>query len=320
MGKFIERNRLNNFGFNEVKILDGNIGYLDLRLFHNPSYAGETAVAALSFLSNSDALIIDLRKNGGGHASMVQLISSYLFGAEPIHLNSFYWRKSDKEEQTWTLPYVPGKRFPNIPVYILTSNFTFSAAEEFSYNLKNLKRATLIGETTGGGAHPGSPQIATDRFEVWVPLGKAINPITKTYWEGSGVAPHIVEEQALALNTAYKEALDKLAESNKSKSAQYTYKWIRDGLQANEDNVELTASQRQVYVGNYGPRNVSSDGSNLFYQKGGNDKLKLVPMGDHKFMIAELPFMRLQFDYEDGQVIALVGHYDNGTNHRNEKE
>ncbi len=197
-----------NFGFQEIKILEGNIGYLDLREFADPKYAGETAIAAMNFLSNADALIVDLRQNGGGSPSMIQLISSYFFSAEPVHLNNFYFRPTNENTQTWTLPYVPGKRRPDIDLYILTSSYTFSAAEEFCYNLKNLKRATIIGETTGGGAHPTGSVIATDKFFVRVPKGRAINPITNTNWEGNGVTPHIQVSSEEALATAHAKALE----------------------------------------------------------------------------------------------------------------
>jgi retinol-binding protein 3 len=199
-----------NFGFQEIKILAGNIGYLDLREFADPKYAGETAIAAMNFLSNADALIVDLRQNGGGSPSMIQLISSYFFSPEPVHLNNFYFRPTNENTQTWTLPYVPGVRRPDIDLYILTSSYTFSAAEEFCYNLKNLKRATIIGETTGGGAHPTGSVIATDKFFVRVPKGRAINPITNTNWEGTGVTPHIQVSAEKALATAHAKALENL--------------------------------------------------------------------------------------------------------------
>jgi len=215
LNRYIKNLKRNNFGFKEVKIMAGNIGYLDLRSFSDVAYGGETAVAAMNFLSNSDVIIIDLRNNGGGSPAMIQLITSYLFGSEPVHLNNFYWRPSDQNSQTWTLPHVSGTRSPNTPVYVLTSGGTFSAAEEFSYNLKNLERATLVGETTGGGAHPGGSVVATDRFAVWVPTGRAINPITNTNWEGTGVSPHVATPAANALDVAYMEALELLIKNNK---------------------------------------------------------------------------------------------------------
>ena len=320
MDERIAGRRMGNFGFNEVKILDGNIGYLDLRSFQEPSYAGETAVAAMNFLSNSDAIIIDLRKNGGGSPQMIQLISSYLFGEEPVHLNNFYWRPTDSHSQTWTLPHVSGKRNPDVPVYVLTSNRTFSAAEEFSYNLKNLKRATLVGETTGGGAHPGGTQMATDRFEVWVPLGRAINPITKTNWEGTGVVPHVSVKQEDALNIAYMKALEGLMEKKPDKRSQAVYNWVVDGLKAQETQYAVDETKLKTYVGNYGPRKVSFEKGGLYYQRGEGSKHKMVPMAEHKFMITDIPRFRIQFDHKNDQVVALVGNYDNGRSDRNKKD
>src|SRR5262249_11866225 len=172
-----------NFGFEKVERLAGNVGYLDLRGFQNPEAAGETAVAAMNFLAHTDALLIDLRQNGGGSPAMVALLSSYLF-AQPTHLNDLYFRPNDATHQWWTLPYVPGTRYAGKDVYVLTSRRTFSAAEEFTYNLQNLKRATIVGETTGGGAHPGGMVPITEHFAMFVPTGRAINPISKTNWEG----------------------------------------------------------------------------------------------------------------------------------------
>ncbi|MFY0593362.1 S41 family peptidase [Roseivirga sp.] len=190
------------FGFEEVKILDGNIGYLDLRGFMDIGMAEDVAKPAMDKLIKSDALIFDLRQNGGGSPSMIRFISSYLFGDEKVHLNTFYWRPSDSYSETWTNPEFASETKPDIPVYVLTSDYTFSAAEEFTYNLKNLERATIIGETTGGGAHPGGPSIITSDFIVNVPRGKAINPITKTNWEGVGIAPHIQIPADKALDKA----------------------------------------------------------------------------------------------------------------------
>jgi C-terminal processing protease CtpA/Prc len=144
-----------NCAFEKVERLPSNIGYLKFNAFLDPAICGPTAMAAMNFLGNVDAIIFDLRDNGGGDPKMIAFISTYLFD-EVTHLNDLYDRKKDATTQYWTLPYVPGKRLTGKPVIILTSKRTFSGAEEFSYNLKNLKRATIIGETTGGGAHPVS--------------------------------------------------------------------------------------------------------------------------------------------------------------------
>jgi C-terminal processing protease CtpA/Prc len=141
-------------------MLDDGIGYLALRQFAPAEVAGDTAVAAMGFFANADALIVDLRQNGGGEPGMIQLLCSYFF-AERTHLNSFERRGVTQLEEYWTLPHVPGKRLVDVPIFVLTSGSTFSAAEEFTYDLKCLKRATIVGERTGGGANPGASTRST---------------------------------------------------------------------------------------------------------------------------------------------------------------
>jgi hypothetical protein len=206
-----EHARSINFGFEKAERLEGNVGYLDLRGFVPAELGGETAAAAMGLLANTDALIIDVRNNGGGAPSMVALVCSYLFGPEPVHLNDLYFRPEDNTHQWWTFPHLPGKRYEGKPVYVLTSRRTFSAAEEFTYNLKCLKRATIVGETTGGGAHPGGVKRVHEHFGVFVPSGRAINPITRTNWEGTGVTPDIPVAADRALPTAHLAALRTIA-------------------------------------------------------------------------------------------------------------
>jgi hypothetical protein len=202
--QWLEQARSTNFGFQKIEILDGNVGYLDLRGFSDPTAAGDTAVAAMAFLANADSIVIDLRRNGGGDPKMIQLLSSYFF-AEPTHLNSFFMRGQEQLDQFWTLPHVPGKKMVDTPLYVLTSRSTFSAAEEFTYNMKNLERATIIGETTGGGAHPGGTHEIEGLITVFIPDGRAINPITETNWEGTGVEPHVSVPSTRALEVALEQ-------------------------------------------------------------------------------------------------------------------
>jgi C-terminal processing protease CtpA/Prc len=315
----LKNNRMNNYGFQEVKILDGNIGYLKLSgFFHVDEEAGATAQAAMNLLSNADALIIDLRQNGGGSPSMIQLISSYLFGTEPVHLNSFYYRPADQHTQTWTLPYVPGKRRPDIDVYVLTSSRTFSAAEEFSYNLLNLKRATLVGETTGGGAHPGGTRIATDRFTVWVPTGRAINPITNTNWEGTGVKPHIEVSSNEALDMARIKALETLMEKSDSNEL-FSLQWAVDGLRAEKDPYPVDDEILKSYTGSFGPRNVNYRDGKLYYQREGNPEYLLTAISEDTFMMKEIPTFRIKIIKKDGRVTALQGLYNDGRVDKNLK-
>lgn len=199
-----------NCGFETAERLSGNVGYLKFNMFADPEVCGATATAALNFLGNVDAIIFDIRQNGGGDPAMVALISSYLFD-EPTHLNDLYDRKEDRTTQYWTLPYVAGKKLAGKPVYVLTSARTFSGAEEFSYNLKNLKRATIVGEVTGGGAHPVATHAINDHFSIGVPFARAINPISKTNWEGTGVEPDVKAPEGEALAVAKKLAAATLA-------------------------------------------------------------------------------------------------------------
>ncbi len=200
-----------NYGLEKVERMPGNIGYLDLRFFADPVYARDTAAAAMVLLAHCDALIIDLRQNGGGSPRMVQFLCSYFFGPEPVHLNSLYWRPTDHTDEFWTLKDLPGRRLPDIELFILTSTRTFSGAEEFTYNLKNLKRATVIGETTGGGAHPVNQKAVNDALVIVIPIGRAINPVTKTNWEGVGIEPDVKTTREDALATGHLLALQKVA-------------------------------------------------------------------------------------------------------------
>jgi len=314
----LQQNRTANYGFKEVKILDGNIGYLNLTGFFGvDEEAGATAAATMNFLSNADALIIDLRRNGGGSPAMIQLLTSYLYGPERVHLNNFYNRAEDAETQTWTLPYVPGKRRPDVPVYVLTSSSTFSAAEEFSYNLRNLERATLIGETTGGGAHPGGMQIATDRFAIFVPDGRAINPITRTNWEGTGVEPHIPVPADEALAVAKRNALELLLEQKQGKADTFFLEWALEGIRSEMQQVDVDPKTLKSYVGQYGPRKIHYKEGTLYYQREGNTEYRLIPMSPNKFRIAEIPSFRIEMLRENGKVTGIKGLYDNGRTDQN---
>lgn len=198
-----------NHGFGKVERLRGNIGYLEFFNFADEELGADTVAAAMNFVNGTDALIIDMRNNGGGNPAMVALVCSYLFGPEPVHLNDLYWREGNRTDEFWTRKEVAGKRYVNKDVYVLTSKRTFSGAEEFTYNLKNLKRATIIGETTGGGAHPGGGFRISEHFGMFVPTGRAISPITKTNWEGTGVTPDVAVPADQALLVARLMAMKK---------------------------------------------------------------------------------------------------------------
>jgi hypothetical protein len=205
-----------NCAFEKVEHLASNIGYVKFNAFLDPDICAPTAIAAMNFLANVDAIIFDLRDNGGGDPKMVAFIATYLFD-DATHLNDLYNRHENNTTQYWTLPYVPGKRLAGKPAFVLTSKRTFSGAEEFSYDLKSQKRATIIGETTGGGAHPVSGHRIDDHFMIGVPYARAVNPITKTNWEGTGVEPDVKVPADQALDVAEKMAAQKIRDEQGNK-------------------------------------------------------------------------------------------------------
>jgi hypothetical protein len=213
------RFRRDNFGFRKVEVLDDNVGYLDLRVFAPPEVGGDTAVAAMAFLANCDALILDLRENGGGSGGMVQLIASYFF-AQPKHLISYETRGEDHIEQSWTQAYVPGRRMVETPLFILTSRRTASAGEEFAYDMKHHGRATVIGETTGGAGHTAFVARVADMFNVVIPHGRPIHPVTGTGWDRVGVKPDIEVAASQALTRARVEAAKAVKKRGGARSAE----------------------------------------------------------------------------------------------------
>ena len=195
-----------NCMFEKVQVLPHNIGYLKFNWFPDVSACQPTAVAAMASLNHADAVIFDLRENRGGFSSMVSLISAYLFD----HPEYMYDPRENPTEQSWTRSPVPGNKLADKPVYVLTSASTVSAAEQFCYNLKMLKRVTLVGETTRGSAHAGVFHRIDDHFGMGIPEVRAINPYSKTDWAGTGVEPDVKVKSADALETALKLAETKL--------------------------------------------------------------------------------------------------------------
>lgn len=198
-----------NLGLEKVETLNGNVGLLEFSLFDPSDEARAKVSEAMNRLADTDALIIDLRRCRGGASSTITLLMSYFFD-KSVHLSDAYDRLTGDTMSFWSFAEVPGRRYGQKDVFILTSNFTFSAAEDISYTLKNLKRATLVGETTGGGAHPVMGRRLNEHFFVMVPFARYISPVTKTNWEGTGVEPDIKVPQAHALKTAQLTALRKI--------------------------------------------------------------------------------------------------------------
>lgn len=197
-----------NFSFEKVERLPGNIMYLKLNGFFEASIGKAAATAAMNLAANGNAMIIDLRDNRGGDPRMVAHLASYLLGDKKIHLSDIYYRADNETNTFWSDPDVPGPRFgADKPVYVLTSGKTFSAAEDFAYNLQAIKRITVVGEASGGGAHPIQPFRIDPNLVAVIPVGRSINPITKGDWEGTGVKPDVAVAADKALAKANALAL-----------------------------------------------------------------------------------------------------------------
>jgi retinol-binding protein 3 len=226
-----QRERL-NFGFGKLERLRGNVGYLEIVSFSDlRQQSAETASALLSTLANFDAIILDLRRNGGGNTPMMAFIATYFFDPIPVHLTDIYWRDTNETSQFWTTSFVPGRRSARQPLYILTSASTFSGAEDFCYSLQNLKRALVVGETTGGGAHSGRGlQRLSQSFTAFIPVGRSLSPITKTNWEGTGVAPDIKTSADASLSVAHLNAVKALLERETDSQWKQTLQQVADDL------------------------------------------------------------------------------------------
>ncbi len=206
LARYREAMKQQNCTFERVEVLPHNIGYLKLNSFPDVSVCQPTAAAGVASLNHADAIIFDLRDNRGGEPTMVALMAAYLFD----HPEYLYNPRENTTEQSWTHSPIPGNRLADKPVYLLTSARTYSGAEQFSYDLKMLKRATLVGETTGGGAHSGVWHRIDDHFGMGIPETRAINPFSKTDWAEIGVEPDVKVRAADALETAKKLAVSKL--------------------------------------------------------------------------------------------------------------
>jgi hypothetical protein len=294
-----------NYGFRKVEILPGDIGYIALDQFapidpSNPKDpARGTADAVLATIANTQAVIIDLRDNGGGSPAMVgYLVANFVPAGAKIY-NTFRTRGKSGYEGPPFPPTLPARL--DVPIYILTSGRTGSAAEAFPYTLQAAKRATIVGETTGGAAHPGGPRDAGGGFSVFVSNGSPINPITKTNWEGVGVKPDVAVPAAQALVKAQLLALETGARSPNPDVAEES-RWVLESLSAGP----VAGQTLDDYAGTYSGRILAVEGGRLALRFGARPPLVLVPLGPDLFFVEGAPLRRMRFERgASGQVTAL---------------
>lgn len=302
-----------NHGFTRAEVLEGNVGYLRFDYFADPEYAHETVAAAMRFVRNTDALIIDLRYNNGGVLEMAQLLASYLFSPAKDQLLFQYYYNGDGgrvERGQWVLPSVPGERMTGVPVVVLTGSTSFSSAEWFSFVLQKLGRATLVGQRTAGGAHPVDRRPVDDRFFVQVPFGEIRDPVDGTDFEGVGVSPDVEVPVYRALDVAHRMLLLRLAEqSGDARNAD----WLLPVLDARlTPPAEPEAIMRRA-AGRYEGRELQLEDGALVYRWHGRFNLRLVPLSDTLFAVEGTDEYRFRLLTEDGRVTGLERIFRDGT-------
>jgi retinol-binding protein 3 len=227
--EFRKQGARDNFAFRKLEILDGNIGYLKLNIFWPAEWMKETVTGVMAFLMNSDAIILDLRDNHGFAGDGVLLVQSYFF-KEETHMSDYINRDDGTTRQSWTMPAVPGTKLSDKKLYILVSHDTFSAGEDFTYNMQAQKRAIVVGETTGGGAHGTRSYRLSDHFSAGIPHVYSINPITRGDWEGKGVQPDLQTDKEDALRIAHIAVLQSAIENSRDNKEKKVLQDIIDML------------------------------------------------------------------------------------------
>jgi hypothetical protein len=310
--KLLPRVKSNNYYFQKVERLLGNIGYLKIDQFVNPKYgrAGDTATAAMNFLANSDAVIIDLRDNVGGSPFMVKYLLGYFF-SEETHADTTYTRYNKTTKQGWIPGYVNGPKLIDIPLYVLQSKYSASGAEDFSYNVKAYKKGKIIGEISKGMANPVEIKHYPDQgIIIILPVSYTSSSVTGTSWEGVGVKPdyEVSADQALiqAQLLAYEEILKKTDDDLRKMSIN----WSKKALSVQLKPIELSLNEFKIYTGQYGPRRIYIESGNLYYQRESVPPYKLTPLGNDEFLVENLDYFRLSFNRDkNGNIDKLIGNY-----------
>lgn len=299
--------RYANYGLPTVKRLQGNIGYLEILDFTGPLQSADATTAAMNFLSSSDALIIDLRRCGGGEGYTGRLLLSYLFD-EPVYYAKIYTRYTDSTIQAWTMPFVLGPKMVKTPVYILQSRRTASAAESMSYSLQSLKRATVVGEKSRGAANQVDEFNYPDlSISVAVSISEVTNPVTGTSWEGVGIKPDINVPAETALPAACRDALTRLIQDDTDENIRKLHQWALDMYNAELNPVTLSDSDMDRLCGNYSSSvSVWKDDGRLHMRRAeGEPAVTLIPLGNDEFAVKEREARAKFIRNSDGTVKEL---------------
>jgi len=314
----IKSERWRNFGFKELMILDGNIGYMNLSDFCSVTYAGEKAVTAMNYFSDCHSLIIDLRQNGGGSDDMVVFLASYFIdSSQPVVFN-ISCSTIDSAYYVSMMPsYIPGKKLNHIPVYILTSRATASAAEAFLNIMKNYnENVVIVGRKTRGAENPVNHLVVCDEYILRIPSWRKIYSSLNTKWEGRGISPDLDVEESKALAIAHLEALEKLSENASDEEELFQYQWALDGVKGLNDPFPIATDVLESYAGSYSGRRIFYENGELFY---GRNKQRLIPVSEDHFLVESVDYFRITFLKEDGKVIAFERNFVYGYSTRHTK-
>ena len=286
----LARQRQSNYDFRKLEIMSGNVGYLYLKSFVDLNQSKDTAVAAMNFLANTDAVIIDLRDNPGGFINLEIFLASYFYGVDPVELWSRYHREGDVTVRDWTWREVPGKRLQYTDLYILTSRGTGSAGEGFPFILQQRKRAKVIGEKTSGAGYGNKETPIGDGFVFYVSTFRQFDPRTGRGWQGTGVEPDIAVPAERALSVAHLEAVKNLAAKTAEGRRKQQFSWLAGLLQFEAYGAkQLPGPVLESYAGKYedGKIVISLENGQLYYLGASGVRRKLYALADETFLIED---------------------------------
>jgi hypothetical protein len=298
-----------NFGLPRAEILPGNVGLLEVLRFQPPDQAGDTIAAAVAFLAQADAVIIDLRNCHGGNAYVMPIFAGY-FLPRPTSLYDMVFRGDNFTERFWSAAWLPGKKLGEVPLYILTSAYTFSGAESLAYRFQVLKRATIVGETTGGGANAGGIVDAGPVFKVWMPMGRPVDADTGTNWEGTGIVPDLKAAARDALTVAHIAALKSLRAKAGGDRDRTRLDTALERAESRLHPVSLSAAELDRLTGTFDPYRIWVEGGQLRIQHGDDSPFLLLPLSATVFVSETIPPVRLEFFKGADGTVAKIGFTD----------
>jgi hypothetical protein len=296
--------RTGNHGVTELRVLPGNIRYMAYDGF---MWMGPESAAALDnamrFLSGGDAVIIDIRRNGGGSPLAVQYLASHFLPANRP-LVTFHMNGEPQPDKLSTLADLPAGRLVGKPLYVLTSGGSASAAEEFAGHVAGYKLGELVGEKTAGAAFRNELLPIAGRFVLSVSVGRPVLASTGKDWEAIGIAPTIATAVPAALDAAQAHALCGIASTAAAPE--------RTRLEAMADAVAARTESRapalplQAYAGTFGERVVGLEGGKLYYRRGSRAPTALIPLGGHRFAFENDPASQVEFAISGTSVPAFT--------------